>query len=71
MRPARYVALARMQARTAMLHRTDYAIGLLRVLLQIFLLRVVWTALYAGRPVVDGVALSTTVGYAVLSSLQK
>jgi ABC-2 type transport system permease protein len=65
-----HAALARLQARTVLQHRVDYFVGIGRLLLQIFLLRIVWTALYAGQPNVGGVTLSMTIAYITLANIQ-
>ncbi|TDD15088.1 hypothetical protein E1294_35450 [Nonomuraea diastatica] len=65
-----YVAIGRMQARTVMRYRVDYGAGLVRLLFQILLLRVVWEGLYAGRTMVDGISFSLTITYLTLGNLQ-
>lgn len=72
-----YAGLARMQVRTMLVYRSDYVFGLLGVLLQVLLLRVVWTAVYAAAGTtnvvgtsVGPVTLSTQIAYATLASLQ-
>lgn len=73
-----YGGLAALQARTVLTYRADYLFGLVGVLLQVFLLKVVWTAVYAqagsDRIAVDGgaaeITLSTQIAYATLASLQ-
>lgn len=64
----RHLALA--SARTVVVYRANYVTSILGALLQILLLKVVWTAVYAGRGEVDGVDLSTMVAYVTLTSLQ-
>ncbi len=66
----RYAALAAMQARTSLIYRLDYLVGLIGMLLQVLLLRVVWTAVYDHRPAVNGVTLATMIAYATLASVQ-
>ena len=76
-RTSAYLALARVNAATVLAYRTDYFVGLIGLLLQIFLLRVVWTAVYdaAGTGSVtssggEPVTLATMIAYATLASLQ-
>lgn len=64
-----------MQFASVLMYRTDYILGIVGVLTQVFLLSVVWTAVYgeatsapsegAGR-----ITLSTQIAYATLASLQ-
>jgi ABC-type uncharacterized transport system permease subunit len=65
-----FAALAAMQARTTLIYRLDYVVGLVGLLLQVLLLRVVWTAVYEHRPTVNGVTLATMIAYATLASVQ-
>ncbi|GAB3418079.1 ABC transporter permease [Flindersiella endophytica] len=73
-----YGGLAALQARTVLTYRADYLFGLVGVLLQVFLLKVVWTAVYAqagsDRIAVNGgsaqITLSMQIAYATLASLQ-
>jgi ABC-type uncharacterized transport system permease subunit len=65
-----YRHLAAASARTVLVYRANYVTSIIGALLQILLLKVVWTAVYAGRDEVDGVELSTMVAYVTLSSLQ-
>jgi ABC-2 type transport system permease protein len=67
---ARYVFVAKMQARTVLVYRTGYIIGLARLLLQIYLMQIVWTSLYADRPVVDDVSISVMLAYVALANVQ-
>ena len=66
----RHVALARMQARTVLTYRVDYLNGLIGLLLQVFLLRVVWTTVYGSHHSVSGVPLDTMLAYVTLASVQ-
>jgi ABC-2 type transport system permease protein len=67
----RYAALGRLQARTVLAYRADYALSLLGLLLQIYLLRVVWTAVYEHRGAGGGgITLATMIAYSTLASLQ-
>ncbi|WP_020580047.1 ABC transporter permease [Actinopolymorpha alba] len=65
-----YGAIARVNAGSALAYRADYVVGILGLLVQVFLLRMVWEAVYADRGSVDGVDLSTTIAYATLATVQ-
>lgn len=71
-----YMEVSRIQLRTVLVYRADFAIGLIVLLLQIFALRVVWTSVYASRPAVHGaggvgeVSLSTQIAYVTLAAIQ-
>ncbi|MFF3995248.1 ABC transporter permease [Streptomyces cyaneofuscatus] len=70
-RPLRaYLACARMEFRAALTYRTAYLSSFVMMLLQIWLLTVVWKALYDGRAEVDGLGLTTMTAYATLTTLQ-
>lgn len=51
-------------------YRVDFAFRLLGVLLKVYLLKVIWTAVYAGHGAVDGVALHELVAFITLAQLQ-
>ncbi|MFE7456643.1 ABC transporter permease [Streptomyces sp. NPDC057554] len=65
-----HLACARMEFRTALTYRTAYLSSFAMMLLQIWLLTVVWRALYDGRTEVDGLSLATMTAYATLTTLQ-
>jgi ABC-type uncharacterized transport system permease subunit len=65
-----YLQIVSLLTQTAFAYRVELAIELVGVLLKIFLLRVVWTAVYAGRPVVDGIPLDEVIGFMTLANLQ-
>ncbi|MEV3947910.1 ABC transporter permease [Streptomyces halstedii] len=65
-----HLACARMEFRVALTYRASYLSSFVMMLLQIYLLTVVWSAFYDGRDEVDGVSLSTMTAYATLSTLQ-
>ncbi|MFI7895550.1 ABC-2 family transporter protein [Streptomyces sp. Cmuel-A718b] len=65
-----YLACARMEFRAALTYRTAYLSSFAMMLLQIWLLTVVWKALYDGRAEVDGLGLTTMTAYATLTTLQ-
>ena len=61
---------ARMEAQTFLTYRVNLGLQLLGILLQVYLLKVVWTAVYEGRTEVDGIALGTLIAYLTLANLQ-
>ncbi|GAA4735738.1 ABC transporter permease [Phytohabitans rumicis] len=67
---SRYLACARMQFATVLTYRADFLLTLGLLLVQIYLLRVVWTAVYADREVAAGVSVHTMIAYATLVSVQ-
>ncbi len=48
----------------------NLAFQVLRILLRVCLLKVIWTAVYAGQGVVDGVALGQVIAFITLAQLQ-
>jgi len=64
------VELARINAHVVLVYRTNLALQLLSVLLQVYLLKVVWTAVYSNRGSVSGVPLATLISYLTLANLQ-
>ncbi|MFE6864946.1 ABC transporter permease [Kitasatospora sp. NPDC057692] len=73
-RLAAYAALARVQARTQRVYRTDFLFGAIGLLLQIYLLRLVWTAVYPDSGSAAGagreIPLDTQLAYVSLASVQ-
>jgi ABC-2 type transport system permease protein len=65
-----YLQIVSLWTQTAFAYRVELAIELAGMLLKIFLLRVVWTAVYAGRAEVDGVPLREVVAFTTLANLQ-
>ncbi|MFJ9568456.1 ABC transporter permease [Streptomyces bacillaris] len=65
-----HLACARMEFRAGLTYRTAYLSSFVMMLLQIWLLTVVWKALYDGRAEVDGLGLTTMTAYATLTTLQ-
>lgn len=65
-----YLKLARMQWHVTLAYRGEVIGGLLVVLLRILLLKAVWTAAYAGRTSVDGIALPALITFLTLGNLQ-
>lgn len=64
-----YRQLASMQLQLLLTYRTWLLIDLLGVLAQIYLVRMVWTAVYAGRDSVNGVGLEELITYLTLALL--
>lgn len=67
---SRYLACARMQFATVLAYRADYLLSVVLLLVQVYLLRVVWTAVYADRGVAHGIAVHTVIAYATLATVQ-
>jgi ABC-2 type transport system permease protein len=65
-----YAQIVSLWVQTAFAYRAELAIELAALLLKIFLLRVVWTAVYAGRAEVDGVTLAEVISFTTLANLQ-
>jgi ABC-2 type transport system permease protein len=65
-----YLKLASLRIKTTYAYRGEVIGGLLVVLLRILLLSAVWTAAYAGRGSVDGVALPDLLTFVTLGNLQ-
>ena len=65
-----YWQLALMWPQMAYAYRFNILFWLLSTVLQIYLLRVVWTAVYAGRGAVEGVELERLIAYLTLANLQ-
>jgi ABC-2 type transport system permease protein len=65
-----YAKLAQLRIQITYAYRGEVIGGLLIALLQIFLLRAVWTAVYAGRDQVEGVALTELLTFVTLANLQ-
>ncbi len=59
-----------MQVRTAMSYRTDYLFSLIGLLVQVFLLTVVWRSVYHGRDTVSGIDLSAQLAYTTIGTVQ-
>lgn len=66
----RYVAVSAAQAASGLAYRANYLAGALAMVVHVYLLRVLWTAVYQGREVVDGVSLAMMVSYATFANLQ-
>lgn len=65
-----YRRFAAIGAQQALAYRANYLMNIVRLVIQVFLLTLVWTAVYDGRDSVDGVTLSTMVSYVTLATVQ-
>jgi ABC-2 type transport system permease protein len=74
-RLAGYVSVARVQVRIQLVYRGDFLFRLLGLLVNIYLLRLVWQAVYpaSGTAAANGghrITLATQIAYATLASVQ-
>jgi ABC-type uncharacterized transport system permease subunit len=65
-----YVQIVNLWVQIAYTYRVNLAVELVGLLLKIYLLKVVWTAVYAGRDIVDGVELQHLISFVTLANLQ-
>ncbi len=65
-----YLQIAGLWPQMAYTYRVNLAFEVFAVLLKVYLLKVVWTAVYAGRGVVDGVELRELIAFITLAQLQ-
>jgi ABC-type uncharacterized transport system permease subunit len=65
-----WFALIRLRIRQAQAYRSNIPILAFRILVQLFVIRTVWEALYRGRTSVDGVSAHTLLVYLSISALQ-
>ena len=65
-----YLQLASVVVQTAYAYRVEIILYMVSMVLQIYLLRVVWTAVYAGRESAAGLDLPTLISYLTLAQLQ-
>jgi ABC-type uncharacterized transport system permease subunit len=69
-----YLAVARqvasMAMHTAWTYRFNWAFDMVGLLAQIYVLKMVWTAVYAGQAEVDGLPLEQLIAYLTLANLQ-
>jgi ABC-type uncharacterized transport system permease subunit len=69
-RLAGYGAYVRLQARLGRAYRADYLLQLVGLLVQVYLLRVVWVAVYGHRQVMAGVSLPEQIAYSSIVTVQ-
>jgi len=65
-----HVAFARVQVRTVLTYRFNYLFSVVGVILHVYLLNVVWVAVYQGRGAVNGVDLNTVMVYSTFAAVQ-
>ena len=65
-----YLQIANLWIQMAYTYRVNLAMELVGLLLKIYLLKVVWTAVYAGQGVVDGIELRHVISFVTLANLQ-
>ena len=65
-----YLQIMALWPQLALAYRVDFIFQLVGVLLKVYLLKVIWTAVYAGRGVVDGVELRELIAFLTLAQLQ-
>lgn len=65
-----YAKIVALTTQLAFTYRLNLALELLGLMLQIFLLKVVWTAVYADRGSVEGADLTTLLTYLTIANLQ-
>lgn len=62
--------LIRVSARRVQIYRTSMVFWLIRSMLELFLIRFVWSAVYGGRETVDGIGGDTLLVYLTISAVQ-
>jgi ABC-type uncharacterized transport system permease subunit len=67
---AAYAKVATLTTQTVFSYRLNIAFELVGLFLQIFLLKIVWTAIYADRGSVEGTDLATLLTYLTVANLQ-
>jgi ABC-type uncharacterized transport system permease subunit len=65
-----YLQIANLWIQTAYTYRVNLAMELVGLLLKIYLLKVVWIAVYAGQGAVDGIELRQVISFITLANLQ-
>ena len=65
-----YVQIVVMWPRITYVYRVSLAFNLLMILIQVYLLKMVWTALYAGRGTIGDMQLHTVITTLTLANLQ-
>ena len=66
-----FVACMRASIRRTYAYRARFLLWLLRTMAQLYLLRLVWEALYAGRDAVDGIPAVMLIVYLTIAMLQE
>lgn len=65
-----YRQLVSISTQIVLTYRVNVLLFFVSILTQVYLLKVVWTAIYAGRGVVDEVELATLISYLTIATLQ-
>jgi ABC-2 type transport system permease protein len=65
-----YIQIAGLWPQMAFTYRVDLTFRVVGILLKVYLLKVIWTAVYAGRGVVDGVELRELIAFITLAQFQ-
>lgn len=65
-----YAQIMALWPQTLAAYRFNIAVQVLQLALQVFLLKMVWTAIYAGRGSVSGVPLATMIAYLTITNMQ-
>jgi ABC-2 type transport system permease protein len=65
-----YVRFGVTCARTELMYRGNYLLSVVSLLVQIYLLKVIWTSVYRGEGDARGVDLATMIAYVTLSNVQ-
>jgi len=62
--------MIRVSARQVQIYRTGMVFWLIRSMLELFLIRIVWSAVYGDRETVDGIGADTLLVYLTISAVQ-
>ena len=65
-----YRQIAGLELQTAYTYRLNLGFQVLRILLRVYLLKVIWTAVYAGQGTVDGLELREVIAFITLAQFQ-
>src|SRR3954462_10371065 len=65
-----YIQIAALWPQMAFTYRMDFVFRMIGILFKIYLLKVIWTAVYAGRGTADGVDLRQLIAFITLAQLQ-
>jgi ABC-type uncharacterized transport system permease subunit len=65
-----YLQIVALWPQMALAYRVDFVFRVLGILLKVYLLKVIWTAVYAGRGVVDGIELRELIAFITLAQFQ-
>src|SRR4051794_33707545 len=65
-----YLQISALRMHVTYMYRGNVAIGLVGLLLKVYLLKMVFVAVYDGRETVDGIALQQVVTFVTLANLQ-